>query len=425
MRGRHLERYVRLPVLVWVLLLLSGGLADRARAAEWNWVLETRALYSDNIERQREGREVDGNLFSLEAGIEVDHQAGQNNYALRGVGGWERVEGTETSTNNIYQVDADLIWPVSGFTTLGLQATASRQTNLQEVDNLDRSRTLEDRSRLSLTFIGRETYPLRSFDTYLWTEEIKRDTETTNTASLGGNLDIPAGLGKSIQVAASALVGEGKESDDRWRENRYSAVIQISSAKKFLYGGETFLYASETNPGNPLDEDVEFDNLGLILFVENYPSPQTTLVVSLGTEGLKEKGSERDWSERGRLTFKSQVSNRTSLALSAAQENTLGQRADRTPVWSRRSLAEATLVWRTTSTLTATVNAIASKDDFDPSQFGFDRQDNRLVTTLGLSWRTSEDSDLALTANREKIDSNDDLEDLKENSLELTFVSLF
>ena len=95
-----------------VLLIATTGAADMAMALEVRLTGQAEYTVSDNIHRAPVGTEVSGTIWNRTVGLEVNETWGPNTLDLHVRGGWESVDGTTKTDDEVSRIMLNTNFPL-------------------------------------------------------------------------------------------------------------------------------------------------------------------------------------------------------------------------------------------------------------------------------------------------------------------------
>ena len=402
-------------------LLLTGG---DSWAVETDWTITVRSEVSNNIDRLPPGQEVQGEILSTRLGMKQEEHSGRDIYLLQAYGGWETTTGTNDSRHAIYGLTTDFTWDLHQECYLKLNAEISRETTTLDVlTDLDRTRALTNRRKVSLT-TGGKTLSGGSWEFTAGGEDLDREDENTRTMRLDASSGIVLGRRTHLTLTGSALAGQNDVGGDDWGSERMAIGITSDYSLGSAFGGELSWSGSETRFGGTSDK-YEIDTVGMRLFSDSAPGPGISYHTEIGVDGSNIDRSGKEWKPMILLSFKSRLGQATDVNAHTSYTTNIYRGADRTPEWARTVAVGAGIAWRLWRTITVDSSANYRRDEFPASSAGAQRDQNEYSARAGVSWQATSAVRLALDLLKNKVDSTLNAEDLDENRLELAVTGIF
>ncbi len=402
------------------------GLLGTAQAVNVDWFVNTRVVSSDNFTRVPNGLGVIENLYTLTSGLDLNWSQGGSSYTVRGEAGREYLDSRYDRRNLVYRLNTDLQFFRRSNHYVNVTANASSDTMTPQEDLLDSNRVQEDILTVSVATGQRRT--TSSWEIGLTKENVDSESTQSESVRLNARKIWKPGPREEFQLSGFALRGDDQETNNIWREGEFSAELTETLSRRTVRGVNLSWSESKTE-ANVSSTPSRIDNLSLRLFRRSEISAVSGVGASLGVNGLKTEGEEREWSGQAELTFNSQLARRLNFNLDSSASNRVLRNTDRSPEWSRTTQVSMELDYSILRLWGAFATASYREDNFPQGTAGMNpglkRRDENFISQWGFRGQPSRNSEFSASVINEEVKSNLPTAVFEENRLEFAASIMF
>ncbi len=398
------------------------GSADRSLALDVSLTGRADYTVSDNIERAPVGSEVSGTIWARTVGLGLLQNWGPKSLNILVEGGWETVDATTSTTEEVNRLRMDARLPWSSTGALAVSLEQSRETVPPDPEELNQGRQLTDRSRAGINLASR-TSPNSGWEADLSARiEEREDRDLMESVSA---VTWSTALDKiyNIELGAGLTNGEDAILENSWVEDQFSVVLnrQLSASSSIGYRLQwdgSHIEEADTGTGR---SDQRSERIGAGATYQWQSSSLWQHVYGIHIDRVTTVSDEKYTEPRAQVSVSGGQLREATLAVNATYGTQLPDPLDDQATWSRNATFRTDISWAAARNLSLE-SAVSYRRSVFFLDDTLDREDVTTSAQVSMVWQPLElrlsfgltALSVGLTALAEERHSSDETNDLNE-----------